>query len=92
MKPTRSAPRLALLLIALPWLAVGLGCSLMTGTNAQTTVAPGTTPTAEAASSAWDGFCAVAKPLGWSRDDTPETVVEIKQHNALGAAHCGWPQ
>ena len=35
-------------------------------------------------------FCAVAKPIAWSDRDTDETIVEVKEHNAVGAALCGW--
>lgn len=35
-------------------------------------------------------FCALAKPISWSSRDTPETIVEVKQHNAVGAKLCGW--
>ena len=35
-------------------------------------------------------FCEVARPQTWSRSDTPETVREIKAHNAKGVAICGW--
>ncbi len=35
-------------------------------------------------------FCSVAKGISWSSSDTAETVVEIKEHNAVGAILCGW--
>jgi hypothetical protein len=34
--------------------------------------------------------CAVAKPIAWSARDTDETILQVKQHNAVGAALCGW--
>jgi hypothetical protein len=35
-------------------------------------------------------FCSVAKPITWSSKDTETTVAEIKAHNAVGKALCGW--
>lgn len=35
-------------------------------------------------------FCAIAKPITWSSRDTPETVLEVKAHNAVGKRLCGW--
>jgi len=35
-------------------------------------------------------FCAVAKPIYWSALDTGETIAQVKEHNAVGAALCGW--
>lgn len=35
-------------------------------------------------------FCALAKPIYWSRKDTPETAAAVKQHNAMGAKLCAW--
>lgn len=35
-------------------------------------------------------FCAAAEPLRWSRNDTPETVRQAKEHNAVGKELCGW--
>lgn len=49
-----------------------------------------TVPTVE--TSAWDGFCAVARALTWDPKDTDVTIIEIKQHNYLGHVHCGWPE
>ena len=34
-------------------------------------------------------FCDVARPIYWSRRDTPKTVEQIKEHNAVGKL-CGW--
>lgn len=31
-------------------------------------------------------FCAVSKPIRWSVDDTDETILQSKQHNAVGKA------
>ena len=35
-------------------------------------------------------FCAVARPIAWSRNDTRETLAGIAEHNAVGKAICGW--
>lgn len=35
-------------------------------------------------------FCSVARPISWSAADTPATVAEIKEHNAVGRSLCGW--
>lgn len=35
-------------------------------------------------------FCRVAKPISWSVRDTDETIREVKSHNAVGKALCGW--
>lgn len=37
-----------------------------------------------------ENFCAIAKPITWSSRDTPETVLEVKSHNAVGKRLCGW--
>lgn len=37
-----------------------------------------------------DTFCRVAKPISWSSRDTDETIREVKAHNAVGKALCGW--
>jgi hypothetical protein len=35
-------------------------------------------------------FCQVAKPMVWSLRDTDSTIEQVKEHNAVGAALCGW--
>lgn len=36
-------------------------------------------------------FCQVAKAIYYSRHDTPPTIEQIREHNAVGAAlKCGW--
>lgn len=35
-------------------------------------------------------FCASAKPIAWSAADTDATIREVKAHNAVGRALCGW--
>lgn len=37
-----------------------------------------------------DSFCAVAKPIAWSRQDTRETATQVQEHNTLGKKLCGW--
>ena len=34
-------------------------------------------------------FCDAARPIYWSKKDTPKTVAQIKEHNAVGKI-CGW--
>ncbi len=47
-----------------------------------------TTMTASGATEA--SFCQVAKPIAWSSRDTDPTIEQVKEHNAVGAALCGW--
>lgn len=36
-------------------------------------------------------FCQTAKAIYYSRHDTPPTIAQIKEHNAVGIAlKCGW--
>jgi hypothetical protein len=35
-------------------------------------------------------FCAIAKPILWSANDTGATIEQIKEHNAAGIVLCGW--
>jgi hypothetical protein len=35
-------------------------------------------------------FCEIAKPIAWSARDTDSTIEQVKEHNAVGAALCGW--
>lgn len=32
--------------------------------------------------------CSAFRPISWSVDDTPETIAEIKAHNARHKAYC----
>lgn len=34
-------------------------------------------------------FCDVARPILWSARDTPKTIAQVKEHNAIGKI-CGW--
>lgn len=34
--------------------------------------------------------CASFQPIYWSRLDTPKTVAQVKEYNAVGKALCGW--
>ena len=34
--------------------------------------------------------CAGFQPITWSKADTPQTVAEIKRHNAFGVELCKW--
>jgi len=47
-------------------------------------------PIASPVPPAWLGFCAHAKPITWSAKDTDGTLEQVKEHNALGVAHCDW--
>lgn len=33
-------------------------------------------------------FCDVAQPITWSSRDTPETIAEVKEHNAVFDGLC----
>lgn len=35
-------------------------------------------------------FCGAARPIYWSTKDTSTTVVQVKEHNAVGRTLCGW--
>lgn len=35
-------------------------------------------------------FCLIAKPIIWFSTDNPITIAGVKEHNAKGAALCGW--
>lgn len=35
-----------------------------------------------------DGGCRAFKPIRWSKTDTPDTVLEVKAHNAAWLANC----
>lgn len=35
-------------------------------------------------------FCSGARPIYWSSKDTPGTIVQVKEHNAVGKGACGW--
>lgn len=35
-------------------------------------------------------FCRAARPISWSPADTDTTIQEVKAHNAVGRALCGW--
>ena len=35
-------------------------------------------------------YCASAKPMRWSDNDTDETIRQAKAHNAVGKRLCGW--
>jgi len=35
-------------------------------------------------------LCDQFRPIRWSSQDTPESVTQIKQHNAVGASICRW--
>jgi hypothetical protein len=35
-----------------------------------------------------DAVCAAFRPISWSVEDTPETIAEVKAHNARRDAWC----
>jgi len=36
-------------------------------------------------------FCQAARAIYYSRHDTPPTIAQIREHNAVGIAlNCGW--
>lgn len=35
-------------------------------------------------------LCDQFRPIRWSQSDTAETVAQVKQSNAVGAALCNW--
>jgi hypothetical protein len=45
-----------------------------------------TTGSSETRSALCDQF----RPVLWSSQDTPDTVRQVKEHNAVGKAVCGW--
>ena len=49
-----------------------------------------TTTASSGPTEAHAGFCDVAKPILWSARDSDETIEQVKEHNAIGAALCGW--
>jgi hypothetical protein len=51
------------------------GCATTTGSNAPTSEVP---------------FCTAAQSISWSKRDTDVTIVQIKEHNAVGKELCGW--
>jgi hypothetical protein len=68
-----------------PWWLVLLSMTalLMTLTGCVTTMGS-SAPTSDAA------FCTAAQPISWSKRDTDVTIVQIKEHNAVGHELCGW--
>ena len=79
MPRSRMRKRLAmLLLLAMPTLTA---CETLTTVSGGTELPPEIDPAKVA--------CAVFKPITWSSRDTPETVREVKSHNAAWKAICG---
>ena len=75
--------RRLLLLLAKP-----SGLLMLTGLAACQTTTPsgGINSPLEGAS-----FCQAARAIYYSRHDTPPTIAQIKEHNAVGVAlKCGW--
>jgi outer membrane PBP1 activator LpoA protein len=35
-------------------------------------------------------FCTTARAIYWDKEDTRETISQIKEHNAVGKKLCGW--
>lgn len=67
-------------------LGLMLGSAMLILSACATTTGSGATDPLPGA----DTFCRVAKPISWSSRDTDETIREVKAHNAVGKALCGW--
>lgn len=87
----KTAPLFASVLVVMPWLLVTQSCSTATPTSG---IEPAgiTQEVAAAKTSAWDGFCAIATSITYSKLDSEQTKFEVRQHNHLGHIHCGWPE
>lgn len=72
---SRVLARLANLLMLLLLATVIAGC--------KTTDSAGATDAVRVA-------CQSFQAIYWSKNDTPETVKQVKEHNAAGKAICGW--
>ena len=46
--------------------------------------------TAGVATETGRALCDVFRPIGWSAQDTDDTIRAVKAHNATGARVCGW--
>jgi len=57
---------------------------LLTLTGCLTTGSAATRPLAAADVA----VCQAFRPIAWSRDDTPQTVADVKQHNRAWCALC----
>jgi hypothetical protein len=82
-----------LLVVGLPMLL--LGCAQPIPSESMTPTSgpqPATEEVAAVKTSAWDGFCTVALPIPWQATMANGIILRIKQHNHLGAVHCGWPE
>lgn len=80
MRPWGQSPRCERLrplaiACALSWSVILSSCATTTGSGAIETPA---------------AFCDVAKPIAWSARDTDGTIAQVKEHNAVGVALCGW--
>lgn len=67
-------------------LCVAAGFTILSSVGCASTKGSGATDPLPGA----DTFCRVAKPISWSSRDTDETIREVKAHNAVGKALCGW--
>jgi hypothetical protein len=59
-------------------------CAILTASCATT---PSSAPTSETVARV---ACQSFEPIYWSGKDTPGTVTQVKEHNAVGASICGW--
>ena len=46
--------------------------------------------TMTASSETKSALCDQFRPVLWSSQDTPDTVRQVKEHNAVGVALCRW--
>ncbi len=83
----RSAMKLTL--AVLPLLAMlAIGVLLFLASCAPMTPLRGTSPVPSAVKPA---ACAEFAPIGWSKNDTDETIRAVKAHNAVYVELCGVP-
>lgn len=63
-------------------------CGMMAGCQ---TMTPSSEIDSFAAARPGADFCQVARAIYYSRKDTTETIVQVREHNAVGVAlRCGW--
>lgn len=103
---TNYAAMSVMIFTAMFWMMVGTACSSLTPTSFGRSAprsSPEANPGASAAATAgtvkvipddimWRGFCATAKAIPWMATMDARIVLAIKEHNHLGAVHCGWPE
>lgn len=74
-------------------IACAASCWLLVGCTAlqdMMGVEPKGTAAAQAPVVNSDSFCLIAQPISWSSKDTPETIEQVKELNAIGTRLCHW--